>query len=114
MGSEYQLHIGIQFTYHADKFLLPLDVKGSLGLVHKENTMGIIAHQHSEQDSQHLFFTGRKFIGQQTFTVLIEDDFIAAAIYAFAGITEQLVHQVLKLSLGQREGSSLRTLFLIA
>ena len=91
MGGKYQLHIGIQFTYHADKFLLPLDVKGGLGLVHKEDTMGVVTHQHGKQDNQHLLFTGRKFIGQQTFTVLIEDDFIAAAIYAFAGITEQLV-----------------------
>lgn len=114
VGTQDELHLRVQASYHADELLLPLDVERSFGLVHEEYTVRTLAHEDGEQDDQHLFLARRELVGQQAFAVLIEGDVVAAAVDGLARIAEELVHQVLEEPLGTGELRSLDALLLVA
>ena len=103
MGGKDELHLRVQAADHADELLLPLDVERGFGLVHEEDAVGAFAHEHGEQDDEHLLLARRELVGQQAFAVLIEGDFVAAAVDGLARVAEELVDHVLEAALGQGE-----------
>ena len=89
MGRQHELRIGIKFANKSDEFLLPLEMKARLGLVHEDDVGLQIFCQDGEQDEQHLFLTAGEEVGRERFAILNEGKFVALSVNLLAGLGEE-------------------------
>ena len=103
MGSQYDLHAGIQFHYQVDEPFLPLDVQAHLGFVHEQHVGLSVLHEHRQQDCQHLLFAAAQLVGHQSLANLRETDFVLRAYNLLTRFLKEVIDHVLEAFLRLRQ-----------
>ena len=73
------------------------------GFVHEQNVVLIVLYEHCQQYHEHLLLTARQLIRHQSLTDLREAYLVFGAYNLLSRLRKQVVYDVLKAFLGQRE-----------